>query len=96
MWFLEREDKQMNSMHHLYNLCPKIVEKLFSDKRNTIKNVLDERTYIINHEASYSGDMLRIQEKVSSKMILFPCKILVFWISMSSQGHISKTHWCAN
>lgn len=38
----------MNSMCHLYNLCPKTAEKLFLDKGNMMKNTLDASTYFIN------------------------------------------------
>lgn len=38
----------MNSVCHLYNLCPQTEEKLLSDTGDTMKNIPDQNTYFVN------------------------------------------------
>lgn len=48
-YFLERsKGKHMNSVCHLYNLCPQTEEKLLSDTGDTMKNIPDQNTYFVN------------------------------------------------
>lgn len=50
---------------HLYNLCPETLEKLFLGKGNPTRNIPNESTYFLNHQAFHCGDTLRFQEQLS-------------------------------